>query len=84
LAVELFQGDLGGRVGVEFRVPAKCFGEAAIFVVQEGRERVEEVCGQNGSLRLRQVERKFFHFGDGSHPSEAIEMLRGGKGRGVD
>ncbi len=79
LLVELLQRDSGSWILIQGCVPGQGLGDAIVVVLEDGRQRLQEVSGKDGPLCLRKVKRQFLHVCDGGHDVDSSEFGHRGK-----
>ena len=74
--VELLQRDSGSRALIQGCVPGQGLGDAIVVVLEDGRQRLQEVSGEDGSLCLGKVKRQLLHVCDCGHGVDSSELGR--------
>ena len=77
--VELIERDACFGVGVELGIPAQSLGDTVVLVVEDRRERPEEMSCKNSAVGVREIERELFDFSDGGHVGSVAECRFGAR-----
>src|SRR6266404_652522 len=67
LSIQLRQGNNLIGIRIDLRIAPQRFGNAFIFVEQDGRKRLEKIRCQSRSFLLGQAEREFLYFNYRGH-----------------